>query len=87
MNIIPKSYPYSKCRECKHSFEQSKVMYCNVFKLATVKISPKIELDYYLEVETARSNNNLCGLYAKYFVPINPQEHKHNKLIDKYTQK
>jgi hypothetical protein len=87
MNIITKSYPYPKCRDCKHSFKQGKVMYCNEFKIATVNISPRIDFDYYLETETARSYYNLCGPYAYSFVPINPQEHKHNKLTDKYTQK
>ena len=69
MNTIPKINinPYSRCNGCKHSFKQGDVMYCKIFKVATVKISPEKNFDYYLEVEAARSDNKLCGLYAKYF--------------------
>ena len=66
--LMKQSLTYKKlpsCNNCKYKFTHNNVNYCKLFKYIFVPVNHTT--DYYIDTETARNNDELCGKTGKYF--------------------
>jgi hypothetical protein len=56
------------CNRCQYSFVHRNVEYCKLFKYIFVPLDmDKDKFNWYIDSETSRSNEKLCGKLGNYF--------------------
>jgi len=58
-----------KCNNCRYRLNINGEQHCKLFKILTFSVS-NATFDYYVDTQSAREDENLCGFYGKYFKSI-----------------